>query len=40
MRTFSRAEYFTAVQESIGEATNYIYVTVTGTPPKEDKRDY
>lgn len=38
-RTFSRAEYFTAVQESVGEATSYIYAVVTGTPPKEDEKE-
>ncbi|MCP8321569.1 MAG: hypothetical protein H3Z52_11620 [archaeon] len=36
-RTFSRAEYFTAVQEAVGEAASYIYAAVTGTPPKEDE---
>ncbi|MGB9660052.1 MAG: hypothetical protein ACPLY9_06015 [Nitrososphaerales archaeon] len=38
-RTFSRTEYFTAVQESVGEATSYIYAAVTGTPPKEDEKE-
>ncbi|MCP8303949.1 MAG: hypothetical protein H3Z50_00515 [archaeon] len=38
-RTFSRAEYFTEVQEAVGESTSYIYATVTGTPPKEDEHE-
>ncbi|MDJ0269707.1 MAG: hypothetical protein NXY59_04020 [Aigarchaeota archaeon] len=38
-RTFSRAEYFTTVMEALGEATSYVYATVTGTMPREEERE-
>ena len=38
-RIFSRAEYFMIVQEAIGEATSYIYASVTGTRPSDEERD-
>ncbi|MCP8323154.1 MAG: hypothetical protein L6N96_03125 [Candidatus Methylarchaceae archaeon HK02M2] len=38
-RTFSRAEYFIAVLEAVGESTSYISATVTGTAPKEDEEE-
>ncbi|HIQ29161.1 MAG TPA: hypothetical protein EYH45_01205 [Candidatus Caldiarchaeum subterraneum] len=36
-RTFTRAEYFTIVQEAIGEATQYVYASVTGTKPEDEE---
>ncbi len=39
-RTFTRAEYFTVVQEALGEATQYVYASVTGTKPKEEEKSH